>query len=428
MSIKIYNKSGRKNYIENRYVNELTEIIEQKIQKNPSLLDSFRTAETFEELEKMYYLYTSQEGVIESETNNIKSDMAKSKAKNEDEEFLNDDAELTGDEDEIVSNSSSATGDDEILNDFVDPFNREEPIVRDYVLDGGDLADPNAVDFSGKTDFDEPTSFDEAFVLPDDSQPASSSGGGGGYGGGSSRQQPEPEPEPREHARVNPDFDDMSSAKKRKSTKKFAKYIVETVCMLSEKGFVWYANKDINEAKLVEYELKGEMDLSLLLNMPDGQEVTVKQFFLAQCLQAEELAEIGQEEKNDLTDALAEVLLEKGIAPTPTQELLLIAAKVFVGQAISLMTLKASTNSVLAQLRAMKQAELSTEEIEYNDAQTSDSYTAYEFERSAPQPQPQQEPTPQPKPKKQRKQEDSDEMIRLLEANDPLGSEIQTIE
>jgi hypothetical protein len=218
----------------------------------------------------------------------------------------------------------------------------------------------------------------------------------------------------------------MSSAKKRKSTKKFAKYIVETVCMLSEKGFVWYANKDINEAKLVEYELKGEMDLSLLLDMPDGQKVTVKQFFQMQCLQAEQLAVIPQEEKEDLADALAEVLLEKGIAPTPTQELLLIAGKVFGGQVITLLTVKSSTNSVLAQLRAMKQAELSTEEIEYNDTQTGEAYTAYEFERSAPQPQPQ--PTPKAKSSKKTKQEDSDEMIRLLEANDPLGSEIQTIE
>jgi hypothetical protein len=193
--------------------------------------------------------------------------------------------------------------------------------------------------------------------------------------------------------------------------------------MLQEKGFVWYATKDITEAKLVEYELKQQMDLSLLLNMPDGQEVTVKQFFQNQCIIAEQAAVIDEESKADLSEALAEVLLEKGIAPTPTQELMLIAGKVLVGQAITLFTLKASSDSVLTQLRAMKKAETETDEIEYSEPQTGEAYTPYEFPKSAPQPQ------PTPAPERQPTQEDNaDEMIRLLENNDPLGSEIETLE
>lgn len=413
--ITVYTPTKRKNYKEKRYVRELQEIISKKIEANPELADSFKPAENFEELERMYHLYTSEEAVVESETDTQKQN---NMVTEEEEEMDNYDG---GDS----KNQASSADEDSIDKDFIDPFNREEPIVRDYVLDGGDLADPNTVDFSGKTDFDEPTSFDEAFVLPDENTPPPSSGGGG-FGGGNNRNQREEEyDEPREQARINPDFDDMSSAKKKKSTRKFAKYIVEVVCMLSEKGFVWYANKDINEAKLVEYELKGEMDLSLLLNMPNGQEVTVKQFFQEQCLLAEQLAVIDEESKADLADALAEVLLEKGIAPTPTQELMLVAGKIFVGQAISLLTLKSSTNAVLGQLRAMKQAEMEAGEVEYAQPATGDAYTPYEFERSAPaQPaQPASKPTPPPT-----KEDDSDEMIRLLENNDPLGSEIQTLE
>lgn len=409
--IRVYTKTARKNYKEKRLVERLEQIISKKIEANPELADSFRPAESFEELEKMYNLYTSEDAVIETEnpTKN-QNNMAK------DVEEMEDDFE------QEQPNRAKGGDEDSIDKDFIDPFNREEPIVRDYVLDGGDLADPNTVDFSGQNDFNEPTTFDEAFVLPDENTPPPSSGGGG-FGGGSPRQEREEREEPREQARINPDFDDMSSGKKRKSTKKFAKYIVETVCMLSEKGFVWFANKDINEAKLVEYELKGEMDLSLLLNMPDGQEVTVKQFFQMQCLQAEELAVIDAESKADLADALAEVLLEKGVAPTPTQELMLIAGKIFVGQAITLFTLKASSNAVLNQLRAMKTAENETNEIEYAEPQTGEAYTAYEFPKSAPQ------PTEAPKPKAAPTQQDnSDEMIRLLENNDPLGSEIETLE
>ena len=411
--ITVYTKRRRKSYKEKRYIEELEKIISKKIEENPELADSFKPAESFEELEKMYNLYTSEDAVIETEkTNQNKNNMA------------NEVDEMEDDFEQDQPNRPKGGDEDSIDKEFIDPFNREEPIVRDYVLDGGDLADPNTVDFSGQSSFDEPTSFDEAFVLPDENTPPPSSGGGG-FGGGSPRPEREPREEPREQARINPDFDDMSSGKKRKSTKKFAKYIVETVCMLQEKGFVWYANKDISEAKLVEYELRGEMDLSLLLNMPDGQEVTVKQFFQNQCFQAEQLAVIDEESKADLAEALAEVLLEKGIAPTPTQELLLIAGKVFVGQGISLLTLKASTASVLNQLRAMKKAETETDEIEYSEPETGEAYTPYEFPKATPQPTP--APTPDPAPAPTREDND-DEMIRLLENNDPLGSEIETLE
>jgi hypothetical protein len=127
--------------------------------------------------------------------------------------------------------------------------------------------------------------------------------------------------------------------------------------MLSEKGFVWYANKDINEAKLVEYEVKDEIDLQLLVTLEDGQEATVKTFFQQQCFKAEQLSKIDQSEKEDLIDALADVLLEKGVAPTPSQELMMVGLKIFGGQVLNLIALKSQTNSLLDQLRAMKQAD-----------------------------------------------------------------------
>ena len=36
---------------------------------------------------------------------------------------------------------------------------------------------------------------------------------------------------------------EMKGSLQRKKTKKFAKYIVEAVATLQQKGFVWYANK-----------------------------------------------------------------------------------------------------------------------------------------------------------------------------------------
>jgi hypothetical protein len=183
----------------------------------------------------------------------------------------------------------------------------------------------------------------------------------------------------------------MSSGKKRRSTKKFATYIVETVCMLAEKGFVWYANKDINESKLAEYEMSGEMDLSLLVTLEDGQEATVRQFFQGQTIRAEQLAKIDHEEKKDLAEVLAEVLLEKGIAPTASQELILIGLKIFGAQAIQLMALKSQTNTLLSQLRDMHSALSTPNNYDDNMPSEEPSYQAPAQEVSQPQPQPKEE-------------------------------------
>lgn len=413
--MRIYFKNGGKsynlNYKEKRMVEKLQPIIDAKIAENPELAEKFVPARNFEELEKMYNDYASEEVVIESETIN-QDNMTE-------EEELDDDFQET--------NNTKGGGDEDTVADIIDPFNREEPIVRDYVLDGGDLGDPNTQEFTGQSEFEEPTSFEEAFELSEEYEPIAPPSGGGNAGGRRREREPKPEKEEREPIRLNPDFDDMSSAKQKRQTKKFAKYIVEMVCLLEEKGFVWYANKDINDAKLVEYELNGIMDLDLLLSMEQGQQITVKQFFQAQCANAEQMAVIDEESKADLTDALTEVLLEKGIAPTPTQNLMLVAGKIVLGQGVALMTLKSQTNAVLNQLKLMKQKDM---EAEMQEPEVGETYTPYEFQRTEPkpQPQPQAEPTPSYEQEEDEEDEDADEMIKLLEANDPIGSEIQTLE
>ena len=400
MSIVIYNKRGKRNYKEERLIAKLKPLIEKRLKDNPEQYGNFKPATTYDELENMYNLYSSEDAdfeEIEIENENEKN-MAKKQGFEEDEneELLTDSKGLGIDDD------------DDEESDFVDPFNREEPIIRDYVTDGVSLDPDGPQEQVTQTEFDEPQTFDEAFELEDDMGAAPSNE--------KQRPQRQEREEKPEREPINPNFDDMSSAKKKKSTRKFAKYIVETVCMLSEKGFVWYANKEINEAKLTEYELKGEMDLSLLVSLEDGQEVTVKQFFQIQCLKAEQLAVIDKEEKEDLAESLAEVLMEKGVGPTPTQELMLIALKIFGGQAITLMTIKSQTNALLGQLRAMKKGEAIQEQGEYEPEQ----YTS-------------PTPAPTPGPQQYEQQDDyeeenesfdsltkEDEMITMLQNKDPL--------
>jgi hypothetical protein len=157
----------------------------------------------------------------------------------------------------------------------------------------------------------------------------------------------------------------MPAGKQKQSTKKFAKYIVEAVCALAEKGFIWYANKDINDSKLAEYELNGEMDLSILVTLQDGQEATVKQFFQQQCLAAEQLAKFEEEEKKDMSECLAAVFLEKGIAPSVTQEALIVIIGVVIKKGAMLFGLKSQTNSLLTQLRSMNEGSEQQEQQYY---------------------------------------------------------------
>jgi hypothetical protein len=339
--MKLYNKRGNKNYKEKRLLRELETFFAKKIKEDPSFQNEILPASNYEELQKMHSKYVVEDTyIIESSntpTEETTNNMNKKSKNIEDVEF---------EETKVESKSGS--------NTFIDPFNREEPIIRDYVMDGGfkeeERTEPK------KTFFEEPTSFDEAFVIPDDTKEEEAP---------KSKAPTETKTrEPKES--LNPNFDEMSAGKKKRSTQKFAKYIVEAVSTLSEKGFVWYANADINDAKLAEYEMSGEMDLSLLVSMEDGQEVTVKQFFQVQCAKAELLSKWTDEQKHDMSSALAEVLMEKGVAPTPMQELLLVTLTVIGGQALTLLTLKSQTNSLLNQLRAMndgaKQVQHSYEE------------------------------------------------------------------
>jgi hypothetical protein len=355
MSIKIYAKRGKRNYKEMRMIQEIQPIIDKRLQGNPEAAESFVPASSYEELEVMHRMYAVQD----TEFVEIKNkDMAKSKS-----EGINvDDKEVTTtiEKDDIFEDDGS----------FIDPFNRQEPTTYDYTLEGGLSKDDMTQKGPLRSDFAEPLSFDEAFQLPDDDAEEPVEKTQQGKTENTQKQQPTPKRERKEP--LNPSFDEMSGSKQKKSTKKFAKYIVEAVCALGEKGFVWYANKEINDAKLAEYELSGEMNLSILVTLENGQDATVKQFFQQQCLAAEQLGKFEEEEKRDMSEALAEVFLEKGIAPTATQELMIIVGGVLVKKGAILLSLKSQTNSLLSQLRMMNEGQ--PQQTQYEQPQPQPQY------------------------------------------------------
>jgi hypothetical protein len=344
---------GALNYKDKKMADSLRAAIQKKIEQDPSFAKQFVPASTREELRLLHNEYCTEDAVITEEYVNPKKEQGESSF-SEEKKDVSGDSKNPADDYEGVNVKTDSSGqmnfidefDDEIEDSFeADPLKTGNRIKRDYVIDDGYVE--NAIkegSDEGRTDFGEPTSAQQAFEIKkpiDTGSPFTTDEKG------QAKKKEEP---------FNPSFNDMDNGKKRKQTTRMAKTIVKAVCTLAERGFVWYATKDINEGKLAEYQMTGEIDLNILLTLEGNQKATVQTFFQNMCVQAEQLAKIDKESQEELGDALAEVLLEKGIAPTPMQNLILVSVQVFVlGKGLQLMAHKAQTSSVLNQLRAMQQ-------------------------------------------------------------------------
>jgi len=324
--MKIYVKKGATNYKEKKLIVEIENTLNKKSKTDSTILNSFKPATNWDELKDLHDKicgdFVEYEEVGEEETDIEKKH----------KEFKQGMAET------MQPNDNPSV---------VDPFNDAEPIVRDYVL-SEDFESKEQSDEPIKKSFDEPTSFEESFELPSEDSEKSTS-----KTQPKEKQSKDPK-QPTE--KVNPRFEDMSNAKKRRSTKKLAQMIVQGACILAEKGCIWWTTKDITEDKLVQYELENTMDLQILLTLDEGQQITVREWFGAKVVQANTLFKVSKEDKEDLIDSLFEVLLEKGIAPTPMQELMINAVKTFVlDMGLKAFAMRMEIKSVLNQLVTMKQ-------------------------------------------------------------------------
>ena len=360
MRFKIINKRGKPNWKEKKLLKELEPIIERKLLTDSNFASNFRPVNSYEDLQKLHSLYCTETAQIISEEPIIKN----TNMQNDNETILSNEKEIN------LKETRTKLDETETKSSFVDPFNEEEPIIRDYVLKGDEYSKQpiNQVNNNNTTFFNEPTSFDDAFNIPDlddDKSQVSSSNNGGGNNNSnnnnnnSTKEAPKPKQQP-----VNPYFDDQSNQNKRKQTKRFAKYITGFVCFALEKGYVWFTTKDINEAKMIEYELKGDFDVSLMVTLDSETRVTAKEFFRKMCSDAIVASKISQDDQDELSDALADVLMEKGIAPTPMQTLLMVSGQILAKQVTNAFMSISISKSVIAGLKEYK----TTQENEEKEA------------------------------------------------------------
>lgn len=334
---KVYLKKGNLNYKERKYITAIEKALNDK-----GIVDSeFSPAKNFGELETLYNKY----GVEDVEFTEIKNEKTESLGGIE-EEHKNFRDGMKETIEQPVSDSSAIEEDA-----YTDPFNQGEVIVRDYVGGGdGSMKDPNAEQQEVKTTFDEPTTFHESFEMPKNDE-----GDKKPSGNGLAKKEARVDKKETKSEPINPAYDEMSTAKKKKSTKKMAKAIVEGVCKLAEFGCIYWVTKDITEDKVIEYEINDTIDVNILLSLDANQQITVKNWFAQQVKDAKEILKIEQEDKDDLADSLYEVLLEKGIAPTPMQELIINAVStIVVGLGAKALAMQQQTKSVLNQLMALR--------------------------------------------------------------------------
>jgi hypothetical protein len=314
-----YQKKGNLNYKERT----MLESIKKKVQSNPELSQDITPASNFDELKRLYEEITSD--VVEEIKEEIPTEI-----KNETME-----------------------------KPFIDPLNREEPNVRDYVMD--DKFDPFA-DFqkSNKSAFGEPQSYDQAFEFPTDEELRNTNANSNAQQNQKTQQRPT-------NSNSGQQGQSGDAQKDKRKAKRFAKTIVDLVCGLMEVGFVWYATKDINPNKLTEYELNGEMDLSALVELPDGTEATIKQYFISQLGEIEVASKIAPERREQLTDDLTEVFIENNIQPSANLNMAISGLTLVAEQGIKISQIVSTNNQLLNQLRERKM-----EETPYQYAETPD--------------------------------------------------------
>jgi hypothetical protein len=333
---KIYVKQGKKGYKEVRMINEIEKALEKKLKTDPSF--TFEPAQDKDDLKALYDRIVVEDTEFEDVPGTAVSRSLESETETKHKEFKK------GMEETVKQTEPSPIG------SVGDPFNEEEPNIRDYVLKD-EFPDKKEAGRPGAGSFDEPVTFNESFNIPGDEDSPAQAGSESEQktSGSGEAKQKDKKSDP-----VNPDFSNMSSKDQNKSTKRLAKAIVFAYCTLVEKAGQWIAIKDITEEKLFELQASGELSsesLDIIFSLDGRTQQTVGQFF-------EQLREDGvktikfeEEDKEEMAELLAEVLKKRGIAPTVEQNLIMAVVMSTLKVGLAAMAISNAAKSVVNQLR-----------------------------------------------------------------------------
>jgi len=352
MAFKIYNKQGKHSYKEKKLISKLEPFLEKELAKDPNFFANWKPATNIEELNYYVNKYAIEEAVIVEEIPNSNKKQNNMSTENLETHTLSDDKK-------IDLSKTKTTLDNEPPKR--DPFNRANPMERDYVTSGDGFIDENNSQ-KNNINFEEPQNSWDAYTIPDNLMGGDKTQPNQSNTNTQNTNQSQNNNSQKRQEPINPAFDSMSDAKKKRQTKIFAKGIVGVVCNLLEFGYVWWVTKDINESALFELEKSG-VNLDILMTLSDGQEKTVRNFFAKVCEDATFNGKVTIDEREELADALADVLSEKGFAPTPMQTLISCGIGIVARLGISALQSRAETSSIILQLKSLKSEEDETRDL-----------------------------------------------------------------
>jgi hypothetical protein len=317
MAIKVFKHKGPTDYKSKKLVKALEQAIEAKIKQDPSFAETFKPATNTDELKAYYDKYCVTDAEIISERPNTID--TNGMGKKDDTEFtLSDDKKVNLNSTRANLDSDNPVFDNPDFN-IDDPMNRANPKVRGYVLeDSMNPDDEGTADTSSTNTFKEPTTAAEAFTLPNNDNDHDYN-----MGDKPLRKKKDAADEPKKERSepVNPNFDDHASRSRNKKTKRMAKYIVGAFCAILENGVPYLATRDITVGAIAAAAKNKEIDLTIILQLDADTQCTVAEFFTLMRNQAKELGKIPKEKQEDLIEDLYDLLIEKGVTPTPMQSI-----------------------------------------------------------------------------------------------------------
>lgn len=190
------------------------------------------------------------------------------------------------------------------------PF-AEKVIKRDYTQDmiKADIGELSEVEAS--EDIPEPT-YDAPNLQKEQSNDVPKSSASSSFSEPSSESYSEPKPA------ANPQLNDLDEKQKRKAAKETAEAILTAYGRFAPMPFIKISSYNMN--KMSKLNMTGEIDFKMPVT---AEGATVNQYMTDFNTQVENTFEITDAMKEEIRDPLIDVLMEQGLALTPTQRLMM---------------------------------------------------------------------------------------------------------
>ena len=248
----------------------------------------------------------------------------------------------------------------------------EKPKVDNTNIESGDFGqpdkdDPDYISTTGHDRFKEPIIENESDANKAATQPTAK----GPAGGNETKDFAEPIIEgaaPTVDAKVddgkapppvNPDFDKLSPTQKRAQVELFADTILTTYAQLLPIVPTLLCSYNMNKMELLDKD--GVIRLSMTVNRSEGGELQLREVFTNFNEEVAGTFVITNEMKEELRPSLIEVLMERGIAPTPMMTLLIGVARHALLFGIAAVKLMSTKNQQLEIFKEFRKEEIAME-------------------------------------------------------------------